>query len=118
MSGCIPVTSGLRHWMISRTPREKRWPFAILSVVVLRLHEGVKLEVLSGHGIRIRQVGRHEFVVPGFLLGFALPDFANGESAGNRIRDVHDEAGLLLRSEEHTSELQSPMYLVCRLLLE
>src|SRR5437763_3322529 len=27
----------------------------------------------------------------------------------------HDDAG---RSEEHTSELQSPMYLVCRLLLE
>src|SRR5437879_7194928 len=25
---------------------------------------------------------------------------------------------LLARSEEHTSELQSPMYLVCRLLLE
>src|SRR5437762_12971926 len=24
----------------------------------------------------------------------------------------------ILRSEEHTSELQSPMYLVCRLLLE
>src|SRR5437763_5279820 len=28
--------------------------------------------------------------------------------------DVHDAR----RSEEHTSELQSPMYLVCRLLLE
>src|SRR5437762_4281599 len=27
-------------------------------------------------------------------------------------------AGSGLRSEEHTSELQSPMYLVCRLLLE
>src|SRR5437762_9296350 len=27
-------------------------------------------------------------------------------------------AGADLRSEEHTSELQSPMYLVCRLLLE
>src|SRR5437879_8853744 len=26
--------------------------------------------------------------------------------------------GMWLRSEEHTSELQSPMYLVCRLLLE
>src|SRR5437762_8182625 len=25
---------------------------------------------------------------------------------------------IVLRSEEHTSELQSPMYLVCRLLLE
>src|SRR5437879_12640580 len=40
-----------------------------------------------------------------------------------RIR-VQSEAGvqqwgqLLERSEEHTSELQSPMYLVCRLLLE
>src|SRR5437762_10596310 len=28
------------------------------------------------------------------------------------------ETGRLTRSEEHTSELQSPMYLVCRLLLE
>src|SRR5437762_8023122 len=27
-------------------------------------------------------------------------------------------ADAILRSEEHTSELQSPMYLVCRLLLE
>src|SRR5437762_14259405 len=29
-----------------------------------------------------------------------------------------NDSKLLLRSEEHTSELQSPMYLVCRLLLE
>src|SRR5437879_10449770 len=28
------------------------------------------------------------------------------------------EKSLSVRSEEHTSELQSPMYLVCRLLLE
>src|ERR1017187_9804213 len=32
---------------------------------------------------------------------------------GRRRRDL-----ILVRSEEHTSELQSPMYLVCRLLLE
>src|SRR5262250_2109010 len=31
-------------------------------------------------------------------------------------RPVRERAGT--RSEEHTSELQSPMYLVCRLLLE
>src|SRR5437879_4859813 len=42
---------------------------------------------------------------------------------GARIRtDLHGEprvhAALQGRSEEHTSELQSPMYLVCRLLLE
>src|SRR5437762_5173641 len=30
----------------------------------------------------------------------------------------HDPARQTARSEEHTSELQSPMYLVCRLLLE
>src|SRR5437763_11042057 len=29
-----------------------------------------------------------------------------------------DSACIRFRSEEHTSELQSPMYLVCRLLLE
>src|SRR5437764_8089577 len=29
-----------------------------------------------------------------------------------------DESSRFARSEEHTSELQSPMYLVCRLLLE
>src|SRR5437762_10588580 len=35
------------------------------------------------------------------------------ETTGVGIVDWHDS-----RSEEHTSELQSPMYLVCRLLLE
>src|SRR5437764_7531339 len=44
------------------------------------------------------------------VLEPALPAGHLGASAA---RDL--EAG---RSEEHTSELQSPMYLVCRLLLE
>src|ERR1035438_7374964 len=86
-----------RHSVISRMFREEPWRLAMIVVVVLRLHEGVYLEILSCHGIRIRQVGRHELVVPGLLLGFALPDFADGESAGNRIRNVHDEAGLRLQ---------------------
>src|SRR5437764_8439369 len=35
------------------------------------------------------------------------------------IADIrHMRIGIDARSEEHTSELQSPMYLVCRLLLE
>src|SRR5437764_2292363 len=34
-------------------------------------------------------------------------------------RNVHGYVGdIVIRSEEHTSELQSPMYLVCRLLIE
>src|SRR5437764_3700783 len=43
-------------------------------------------------------------------------------AGGDRLGDVRqrdcDEKGRAHRSEEHTSELQSPMYLVCRLLLE
>src|SRR5437763_5832057 len=38
-----------------------------------------------------------------------LPPFTNYSMAGRTYR--------IIRSEEHTSELQSPMYLVCRLLL-
>src|ERR1017187_9057225 len=36
----------------------------------------------------------------------------------NLLRPVFDHVHGSRRSEEHTSELQSPMYLVCRLLLE
>src|SRR5437762_6052252 len=35
-----------------------------------------------------------------------------------QARRQHARGRLTVRSEEHTSELQSPMYLVCRLLLE
>src|SRR5947209_14168144 len=40
-----------------------------------------------------------------------------GERRGGRDGTLEGDA-LLLRSEEHTSELQSRQYLVCRLLLE
>src|SRR5437879_7629354 len=40
-----------------------------------------------------------------------------GRDGGGVFRPGRRAAGRL-RSEEHTSELQSPMYLVCRLLLE
>src|SRR3989454_3690365 len=41
-----------------------------------------------------------------------------GESASMNLSDSLKAIGLRLRSEEHTSELQSPCNLVCRLLLE
>src|SRR3712207_7510368 len=37
---------------------------------------------------------------------------------GARVKDSHTVDDLVQRSEEHTSELQSRQYLVCRLLLE
>src|SRR5256885_13012639 len=45
------------------------------------------------------------------------PLVRNGSRIGNRIA-VHPMEGWDGRSEEHTSELQSPCNLVCRLLLE
>src|SRR5437763_4851225 len=47
----------------------------------------------------------------------ARPLFPSGmrvSAEGTRLITAHSN----IRSEEHTSELQSPMYLVCRLLLE
>src|SRR5205823_13916731 len=49
------------------------------------------------------------------LASFILQYYADAEAPAQ----VHDERGeRLVRSEEHTSELQSLAYLVCRLLLE
>src|SRR2546426_8165481 len=45
-------------------------------------------------------------------VGEARNPFATAGERVSRFADVHD------RSEEHTSELQSPCNLVCRLLLE
>src|SRR5438445_2873045 len=39
-------------------------------------------------------------------------------TAGSSRRSPRDDAHRAVRSEEHTSELQSRQYLVCRLLLE
>src|SRR2546425_1385322 len=61
-----------------------------------------------------------------FAPGFGVPeDPATGAASGplgaylNEYGAVHPDAGAAhIRSEEHTSELQSLAYLVCRLLLE
>src|SRR5437879_9900639 len=80
-------------------------------------------------------VGLQPYVVRSLLRGLAL-DNGIGEQVAAVVRRAYDlfrkedaelveinplvvtEEGRVVRSEEHTSELQSPMYLVCRLLLE
>src|SRR5437879_9419619 len=50
-----------------------------------------------------------------------LNDYLRRRGRGKLLREELypiSRLALHLRSEEHTSELQSPMYLVCRLLLE
>src|SRR5207244_8866149 len=55
------------------------------------------------------------------FYGYTFAAFAEAESAIKRekLAEVCEKAGFVTdRSEEHTSELQSPDQLVCRLLLE
>src|SRR5437762_10761101 len=55
----------------------------------------------------------HQFVELAFA-GMAERGMADVVNESERLGKL----GVQPRSEEHTSELQSPMYLVCRLLLE
>src|SRR3712207_7104931 len=93
--------------MIRRPPRSTLFPYTTLfrSEVLERDRPSV---------LRDRDARRKVL-----LDGIVEPDEAVGGEVGKdrrreRLRDRAD----LERSEEHTSELQSRQYLVCRLLLE
>src|SRR3712207_7355459 len=90
--------------MIRRPPRSTLFPYTTLfrSEVLRRLDEG------RGDGSTVRYVGEREHV-QGPLTTAPLIGAAR-ERLGTLERGK--------RSEEHTSELQSRQYLVCRLLLE
>src|SRR3712207_9467593 len=86
--------------MIRRPPRSTLFPYTTLfrsNRNIVRLWERMADGFASGGA-----VGRH--------LQFTI-----GEDNRGRVVNMHLPSG---RSEEHTSELQSRQYLVCRLLLE
>src|SRR5258707_8638972 len=82
--------------MIRRPPRSTLFPYTTLFRSVRAL----------GVGIALGGIGAAHGVQPGVGLRFGRAD-----DGAVRGRGRH-------RSEEHTSELQSRQYLVCRLLLE
>src|SRR3712207_6967821 len=94
--------------MIRRPPRSTRFPYTTLFRSARRQWPPARLRcappteqpVSSSRPDGHRPDGEAE---PGDLLTVELDP---------------DHAALLMRSEEHTSELQSRQYLVCRLLLE
>src|SRR3712207_7778107 len=59
-------------------------------------------------------------VIDGLRVRLSRTDSARAIEGARRRRGPHNEkrAYVVRRSEEHTSELQSRQYLVCRLLLE
>src|SRR5256885_9110615 len=84
---------------------------------------GGGLSDLGGRGGVVRELGRAGLVVGVHGGARGVPADGKADDAGQQRHHGQDEEGvlqpvLLARSEEHTSELQSPCNLVCRLLLE
>src|SRR3712207_8218793 len=90
--------------MIRRPPRSTLFPYTTLFRSGLR--DGDLVEGVAVHEHEVRAVAVE--------VGHIATVDGRGLDLRARVeRLVHD-----LRSEEHTSELQSRQYLVCRLLLE
>src|SRR5687767_15383371 len=82
-----------------RPPRSTLFPYTTLF-----RSSPVKQEYPAGHQRRATGLSPSRIVVLGLVVGM--------------LSSFNTSTALLRRSEEHTSELQSLAYLVCRLLLE
>src|SRR3712207_8140092 len=96
--------------MIRRPPRSTLFPYTTLFRSERLLGEAGPADLLDGAG---------EVAVPvGVVAGVHERGVAEVGDVLVQQRFLGLEAEPALRSEEHTSELQSRQYLVCRLLLE
>src|SRR3712207_9121957 len=94
--------------MIRRPPRSTRFPYTTL----------FRSELLDLARVHVLPAADDHVLDPADDVEVAGV-VHDGEVAGvHPAGGVEDLRGLLRRSEEHTSELQSRQYLVCRLLLE
>src|SRR3712207_8254850 len=94
--------------MIRRPPRSTLFPYTTLFRSILAASRLRSLPVLElGHGDR----GRVTLLSDVHADGHS----SHGSTSSSNVRSMSSR---LNRSEEHTSELQSRQYLVCRLLLE
>src|SRR5256885_3080741 len=90
--------------MIRRPPRSTLFPYTTLFRSHAKGRERTAVEQVHAYPVPSHGLGVHQGLAP-FMVqpGAVVTGFARGFD---------------LRSEEHTSELQSPCNLVCRLLLE
>src|SRR3712207_9369301 len=86
---------------------------ATTEIYTLSLHDALPISAPTSPYAEL-----HLHTAYSFLDGASLPEelIARAAELGYRALAITDHDGL--RSEEHTSELQSRQYLVCRLLLE
>src|SRR5438876_2214931 len=93
-----------------------RYAFAVMLLSLLGSHVNVPLYAVSGQRVlrphELSRFGR-TYMVPETVEAGATVVALN---VGGALIPIL--VSIYLRSEEHTSELQSPVHLVCRLLLE
>src|SRR3712207_7867180 len=95
--------------MIRRPPRSTLFPYTTL-------FRSQQIAAQFGGSILSSQIDRGDGSTSAALvLSVPSPEF---EKALDELRGMGKEVTTDTRSEEHTSELQSRQYLVCRLLLE
>src|SRR3712207_8386421 len=95
--------------MIRRPPRSTLFPYTTLFRSVLEVLD--PLEVGDDDAARVGHDVGHDVDAVVLEDGVRL-------RRGRAVGALEDHLALEARSEEHTSELQSRQYLVCRLLLE
>src|SRR3712207_8490473 len=98
--------------MIRRPPRSTLFPYTTLFRSIGKAIASVIKELVEEGKTGVFEELRAQFP-PGILDLFKLPGLG-----AKKIKALHDQLQIGSRSEEHTSELQSRQYLVCRLLLE
>src|SRR3712207_7487925 len=102
--------------MIRRPPRSTLFPYTTL----FRSGTGVASRIIAGHAGETYR-GDTESAVNDIAKrirdGWRVVLTAEGHGLSTRLAELLAEHDLPARSEEHTSELQSRQYLVCRLLL-
>src|SRR5688500_19179854 len=81
----------------------------------LSLHDALPICLIAGHCWRQVAAPARVFNLP---VAAKIPEDEQELAAVARLAVPHRVGAALVRSEEHTSELQSPCKLVCRLLLE
>src|SRR3712207_6880793 len=95
---CIPVSTRFFFLMIRRPPRSTLFPYTTLFRSPSEMFERFELRETYARALA------------GTVSATACADSPRS--------DVETPRARISRSEEHTSELQSRQYLVCRLLLE
>src|SRR3712207_7509407 len=103
--------------MIRRPPRSTLFPYTTLFRSALPAG-GAEIPTFLSYAAE-RKLTRHpEEFGRGAIEGVAGPEAANNAAAAGVLVPLLTLGLPTSRSEEHTSELQSRQYLVCRLLLE